>query len=84
MLQAYNGGSRINTTLVADTHGYQLRWVFAPGGKDLRRDIVYNMVAYTMLSIAQYSEDTKFTGFRSISAPGGRVFIRLESYRIGR
>lgn len=83
MLQANDQGLP-PATLVQDDVGYQLKWVLLPGGEVLRRETVYDTIAYAMLWTAQHTEDMRFTGFRSISVPGGRVFVRLESYRIGR
>ncbi|KAL8765356.1 MAG: hypothetical protein Q9209_007542 [Squamulea sp. 1 TL-2023] len=83
MLQTKDNGTVTSTTLVANPLGYRLHWVLPPDGDVLRRETVYDTAAYAMLWTAQYDEDMRFTGLRSISVPGGRTFIRLESYQIG-
>ncbi|KAL8846812.1 MAG: hypothetical protein Q9221_008120 [Calogaya cf. arnoldii] len=84
MLQTKDDGTMTNASLMPDAIGYRLKWVLAPGGVALRRETVYDTIAYAMLWTAQHVEEMRFTGFRSISVPGGRVFVRLESYQIGR
>ena len=68
---------------MADALGYRLHWIRAPGGETLRRETVYDTVAHAILWTAPYLESTRFTGIRSISVPGGRTYVRLESYQIG-
>ncbi|KAL9036798.1 MAG: hypothetical protein Q9180_004088, partial [Flavoplaca navasiana] len=84
MLQPQDHGQRTPATLVQDDVGYQLKWLLVSGGEALRRETVYDTIAYAMLWTAQYAEDMRFIGFRSISVPGGRVYVRLESYQVGR
>lgn len=84
MLRAKDNGVMRSATLMPDALGYRLKWVLAPGGKALRRETAYDTVAYAILWTAQYNEDMRFTGIRSISVPGGRVYVRLESYQVGR
>ncbi|KAL8991764.1 MAG: hypothetical protein Q9169_007673, partial [Polycauliona sp. 2 TL-2023] len=84
MFQAKDNGLSTSTTLVQDEVGYRLKWALAPRGETLRRETVYDTIAYAMLWTAQYQEEMRFTGFRSISVPGGRVFVRLESWQVGR
>lgn len=84
MLQTKDDGSMTTASRMSDAIGYRLKWVLAPGGVALRRETVYDTIAYAMLWTAQYNKEIRFTGFRSISVPGGRVFVRLESYQIGR
>lgn len=84
MLRAKDNGVMRSATLMPDALGYRLKWVLAPRGKALRRETAYDTVAYAILWTAQYNEDMRFTGIRSISVPGGRVYVRLESYQVGR
>ncbi|KAI4270852.1 MAG: hypothetical protein LQ337_006426 [Flavoplaca oasis] len=84
MLQTQDQGQRTSATLVQDDVGYQLKWLLVSGGEVLRRETVYDTIAYAMLWTAQYTEDMRFIGLRSISVPGGRVYVRLESYQVGR
>ncbi|KAL8910950.1 MAG: hypothetical protein Q9171_003817 [Xanthocarpia ochracea] len=66
-----------------DAIGYRLHLIRVIGGEILRRETVYDTVAYAILWTAPYLENTRFTGRRSISVPGGRMYVRLESYQIG-
>ncbi|KAL8669504.1 MAG: hypothetical protein Q9168_005906 [Polycauliona sp. 1 TL-2023] len=84
MIQFHDDEPSTSATLALDTIGYGLKWILVPGGETLRRETVYDTVAYAILWTAQWSEDTRFTGFRSLSVPGGQMFVRLESYRVGR
>ncbi|KAL8781844.1 MAG: hypothetical protein Q9213_005819 [Squamulea squamosa] len=83
MVQAKDVGKVTSAILMPDALGYRLHWVIAPDAEALRRETVYDTAAYAMLWTAQYDEDMRFTGLRSISVPGGRTFVRLESYQIG-
>ncbi|KAL8920257.1 MAG: hypothetical protein Q9172_004570 [Xanthocarpia lactea] len=71
-----------NATM-SDAIGYRLHWILVRGGETLRRETVYDTVAHAILWTAPYLEDVRFTGRRSISVPGGRMFVRLESFQIG-
>ncbi|CAO1605250.1 hypothetical protein XANCAGTX0491_008772 [Xanthoria calcicola] len=84
MLRANDNVAMKTATLMPDALGYRLQWVVIPGSEALRRETAYDTIAYAILWTAQYNEDMRFTGSRSIAFPGGRVFIRLESYQIGR
>ncbi|KAL8727804.1 MAG: hypothetical protein Q9166_005796 [cf. Caloplaca sp. 2 TL-2023] len=82
MLQANDNGTLTPASLKLDALGYSLRWVFSPVGDPLRRETVYDTVAYAILWTGQFNEDTRFTGIRTISVPGGRTYLRLESYQV--
>ncbi|KAL8860909.1 MAG: hypothetical protein Q9178_002664 [Gyalolechia marmorata] len=71
-----------NATML-DANGYRLHWIAVRGGETLRRETVYDTVAYAILWTAPYVESVRFTGRLAISVPGGRMFVRLESLQIG-
>ncbi|KAL8721359.1 MAG: hypothetical protein Q9225_001938 [Loekoesia sp. 1 TL-2023] len=63
--------------------GYRLSWHFVPNGGAIRRETAYDAIAYAILWTAQFSESTRFTGYRQLSVAGGRVLVRINSFQIG-
>ncbi|KAL8708973.1 MAG: hypothetical protein Q9220_006181 [cf. Caloplaca sp. 1 TL-2023] len=63
-------------------NGFSLRFFLRQHGREIRRETAYDTVAYAILWTARFAEDTKFTGQRTIAVPGGRVYVRFQSYQI--
>lgn len=81
--RANDKGVMTPAALKFDVNGYGLTWMQSPNGERIRRETAYDTVAYAILCSAQYNEDQRLSGFESISFPGGRAFVRFESFRVG-
>ncbi|KAL8961997.1 MAG: hypothetical protein Q9193_001535 [Seirophora villosa] len=73
--------SKAEEQVMVDTNGFRLRFVLETDGQVIRRETVYDTIAYAILWTSQYSESTPLTGTRVLSVPGGGSVVRFVSYQ---
>ncbi|KAL8801049.1 MAG: hypothetical protein Q9182_004741 [Xanthomendoza sp. 2 TL-2023] len=61
-----------------------LKWRMSPTGHSIRRETAYDTVAFAILYTANFQENTRVQGYRTVSFPGGRLFVAFDSNPIGR
>ncbi|KAL8807683.1 MAG: hypothetical protein Q9200_004568 [Gallowayella weberi] len=68
---------------IGDITPLTLKWTMSPTGHPIRRETAYDTVAFAILYTANFQENTRVQGYRSVSFPGGRVFVAFDSNQVG-
>lgn len=66
--------------MAGDAAGFKLHWVLVARGETIRRETAYDAVAYAILWTSQYDQGASARGTRTLSVPGGDVFVRFVAY----